>query len=110
MVKAVREEVSVVILDDRGFDKDHNPYGNGGWTYQSCIIDVRHLASIVACTSEVIDSHGAATLSGSRTVRGGLSDFPFYGAQVCREQCYGCQLFRSQKSSCPQCGLLKNYV
>lgn len=67
VVKAVREEgVRIVILDDRGFDKDHKaiPMAMAVGRISRALLDakIRHLASIVACTSEVIDSHGAATL------------------------------------------------
>ena len=67
VIKAVREEgVRIVILDDSGFDKDHKaiPMAMAVGRISRALLDerIRHLASIVACTSEVIDSHGAATL------------------------------------------------
>jgi len=67
VVKAVREEgVRIVILDDSGFDKDHKaiPMAMAVGRISRALLDakIRHLASIVASTSEVIDSHGAATL------------------------------------------------
>lgn len=67
VIKAVREEgVRIVILDDSGFDKEHKaiPMAMAVGRISRALLDerIRHLASIVACTSEVIDSHGAATL------------------------------------------------
>ncbi|MFA5215513.1 glutamate synthase large subunit [Sulfuricurvum sp.] len=67
VVKAVREEgVRIVILDDSGFDKEHKaiPMAMAVGRISRALLDarIRHLVSIVACTSEVIDSHGAATL------------------------------------------------
>lgn len=67
VVKAVREEgVRIVILNDSGFDKEHKaiPMAMAVGRISRALLDakVRHLASIVACTSEVIDSHGAAIL------------------------------------------------
>lgn len=67
VIKAVREEgVRIVILDDSGFDKEHKaiPMLMAVGRISRALLDakIRHLASIVACTSEVIDSHGAATL------------------------------------------------
>jgi len=67
VIKAVREEgVRIVILDDNGFDKEHKaiPMAMAVGRISRALLDarIRHLASIVACTSEVIDSHGAATL------------------------------------------------
>ncbi len=67
VVKAVKEEgVRIVILDDTGFDKEHKaiPMLMAVGRISRALLDakVRHLASIIACTSEVIDSHGAATL------------------------------------------------
>nr|WP_295042645.1 glutamate synthase large subunit [Sulfuricurvum sp.] len=67
VVKAVREEgVRIVILNDSGFDRDHKaiPMAMAVGRISRALLDakVRHLASIVACTSEVIDSHGAAIL------------------------------------------------
>ncbi|MBV5321755.1 MAG: glutamate synthase large subunit [Sulfuricurvum sp.] len=67
VIKAVREEgVRIVILDDSGFDKDHKaiPMVMAVGRISRALLDerIRHLVSIVACTSEVIDSHGAATL------------------------------------------------
>ncbi len=67
VVKAVREEgVRIVILDDSGFDKEHKtiPMLMAVGRISRALLNekIRHLASIVACTSEVIDSHGAATL------------------------------------------------
>ncbi|HEX5623176.1 MAG TPA: glutamate synthase large subunit [Sulfuricurvum sp.] len=67
VIKAVREEgVRIVILDDSGFDKDHKaiPMLMAVGRISRALLEarIRHLASIVACTSEVIDSHGAATL------------------------------------------------
>ncbi len=67
VLKAVREEgVRIVILDDSGFDKDHKaiPMVMAVGRISRALLDakIRHLASIVACSSEVIDSHGAATL------------------------------------------------
>ncbi len=67
VIKAVREEgVRIVILDDNGFDKEHKaiPMLMAVGRISRALLDakIRHLASIVACTSEVIDSHGAATL------------------------------------------------
>lgn len=67
VIFAVREEgVRIVILDDSGFDKEHKaiPMAMAVGRISRALLDakIRHLASIVACTSEVIDSHGAATL------------------------------------------------
>lgn len=67
VIKAVREEgVRIVILDDSGFDKEYKaiPMLMAVGRISRALLDakIRHLASIVACTSEVIDSHGAATL------------------------------------------------
>jgi len=67
VIKAVREEgVRIVILDDSGFDKDHKtiPMLMAVGRISRALLKekVRHLASIVACTSEVVDSHSAATL------------------------------------------------
>ncbi|MDD2779979.1 glutamate synthase large subunit [Sulfuricurvum sp.] len=67
VIKAVREEgIRIVILDDSGFDKDHKviPMAMAVGRISRALLDakIRHLASIVACTSEVVDSHGAATL------------------------------------------------
>src|SRR3990167_4210701 len=67
VIKAVREEgVRIVILDDSGFDKEHKaiPMAMAVGRISRALLDerIRHLASIVACTSEVIDSHCAATL------------------------------------------------
>jgi glutamate synthase (NADPH/NADH) large chain len=67
VIKAVREEgVRIVILDDSGFDKEHKaiPMAMAVGRISRALLDarIRHLVSIVACTSEVIDSHGAATL------------------------------------------------
>ncbi|MDD3595513.1 glutamate synthase large subunit [Sulfuricurvum sp.] len=67
VIKAVREEgVRIVILDDQGFDQEHKaiPMAMAVGRISRALLDakIRHLASIVACTSEVIDSHGAATL------------------------------------------------
>ncbi|HEX5329948.1 glutamate synthase large subunit [Sulfuricurvum sp.] len=67
VIKAVRDEgVRIIILDDSGFDKDHKaiPMVMAVGRISRALLDakIRHLASIIACTSEVIDSHGAATL------------------------------------------------
>ncbi|DAB39046.1 MAG TPA: glutamate synthase large subunit, partial [Sulfuricurvum kujiense] len=67
VIKAVREEgIRIVILDDKDFDKEHKsiPMAMAVGRISRALLDakIRHLASIVACTSEVIDSHGAATL------------------------------------------------
>lgn len=67
VIKAIREDgVRIVILDDSGFDKDHKaiPMVMAVGRISRALLEerIRHLASIVACTSEVIDSHGAATL------------------------------------------------
>lgn len=67
VIKAVREEgVRIVILDDIGFDKEHKviPMAMAVGRISRALLDakIRHLVSIVACTSEVIDSHGAAIL------------------------------------------------
>ena len=67
VIKAVREEgVRIVILEDSGFDNEHKtiPMAMAVGRISRALLDakIRHLASIVACTSEVIDSHGAATL------------------------------------------------
>ncbi|MCK9372680.1 MAG: glutamate synthase large subunit [Sulfuricurvum sp.] len=67
VIKAVREEgVRIVILDDTGFDKDHKtiPMVMAVGRISRALLKekIRHLASIVACSSEVIDSHGAAAL------------------------------------------------
>ncbi|HZF69576.1 glutamate synthase large subunit [Sulfuricurvum sp.] len=67
VITAVREEgVRIVILDDSGFDKEHKaiPMAMAVGRISRALLDarIRHLASIVASTSEVIDSHGAATL------------------------------------------------
>ena len=67
VIKAVKEEgVRIVILEDSGFDKEHKtiPMLMAVGRISRALLDakIRHLASIVACTSEVTDSHGAATL------------------------------------------------
>jgi glutamate synthase (NADPH) large chain len=67
VVHAVREEgIRIVILDDSGFDKEHKaiPMAMAVGRISRALLDakIRHLVSIVASTSEVIDSHGAATL------------------------------------------------
>ena len=67
VVKAVREEgIRIVILDDAGFDAEHKtiPMLMAVGRLSRALLDekIRHLTSIVACTSEVVDSHGAATL------------------------------------------------
>ncbi|MBN2869657.1 MAG: glutamate synthase large subunit [Campylobacterales bacterium] len=67
IIKAVREEgVRIIILDDTGFDREHKtiPMLMAVGRISRALLDekIRHLSSIVACTSEVIDSHGAATL------------------------------------------------
>lgn len=67
IVKAVREEgVRIIILDDAGFDREHKaiPMLMAVGRISRALLEekIRHLTSIVACTSEVIDSHGAATL------------------------------------------------
>ncbi|MEW5832064.1 MAG: glutamate synthase large subunit [Campylobacterota bacterium] len=67
VVKAVREEgIRIVILDDAGFGPEHKtiPMLMAVGRLSRALLDekIRHLTSIVACTSEVIDSHGAATL------------------------------------------------
>ena len=64
---AVREEgVRIIILDDAGFDREHKTIpmlmAVGRISRALLQAKIRHLASIVACTSEVVDSHGAATL------------------------------------------------
>jgi glutamate synthase (NADPH) large chain len=67
IIKAVREEgVRIVVLEDSGFDKEHKtiPMAMAVGRISRGLLDehIRHLVSIVASTSEVIDSHGAATL------------------------------------------------
>ncbi len=67
VIKAVREEgVRIVILDDAGFDREHKTIpmlmAVGRLNHALLAEKIRHLASLVACTSEVTDSHGAATL------------------------------------------------
>ncbi|MDP2850461.1 MAG: glutamate synthase large subunit [Sulfuricurvum sp.] len=67
IIKAVSEEgVRIVILEESGFDKEHKtiPMAMAVGRISRGLLDkrIRHLVSIVACTSEVIDSHGAATL------------------------------------------------
>ncbi|MFY9143060.1 glutamate synthase large subunit [Sulfuricurvum sp.] len=67
IIKAVREEgIRILILDDSGLDQEHKaiPMAMAVGRISRALLDakIRHLASIVACTSEVIDSHGAATL------------------------------------------------
>lgn len=69
VIKAVREEgVRIVILDDAGFDKDHKvvPMVMAVGRISRALLKekIRHLVSIVACTGEVVDSHGAAALIG----------------------------------------------
>ena len=67
VVKAIREEgVRIIILDDSSFDKAHKtiPMAMAVGRISRALLSekIRHLASIVASTSEVVDSHGAATL------------------------------------------------
>ncbi|HFU74509.1 MAG TPA: glutamate synthase large subunit, partial [Helicobacteraceae bacterium] len=67
ILHSVHEEgVRIIILDDSNVDKEHMAipmlmavgYLNNFFIEHGC----RHLVSIVAKTSEVVDSHGAATL------------------------------------------------
>jgi glutamate synthase (NADPH/NADH) large chain len=67
VVKAVKEDgVRIIILDDSAFDIDHKVIpmlmAVGRISYALLEAKIRHLGSIVAVTSEVVDSHGAATL------------------------------------------------
>ncbi|MDP2076680.1 MAG: glutamate synthase large subunit [Sulfuricurvum sp.] len=67
VTKAVKEEgVRIIILDDKEFNKEHKtiPMLMAVGRISRALLDekVRHLGSIVACTSEVVDSHGAATM------------------------------------------------
>jgi glutamate synthase (NADPH/NADH) large chain len=67
VIKAVKKEgVRIVILDDMGLDETHNTIpmlmAVGRLNVALLEAGVRHLVSIVAVTSEVVDSHGAATL------------------------------------------------
>ena len=68
VIHGVREEgVRIIILEDSGFDREHKtiPMLMAVGRISRALLDakIRHLASIVACSSEVIDSHGAATLT-----------------------------------------------
>ena len=67
VIRAVKEEgVRIIILDDSGFDSEHKaiPMLMAVGRISRALLDakIRHLGSIVASTSEVVDSHGAATL------------------------------------------------
>jgi glutamate synthase (NADPH) large chain len=67
VIDAVRNDgVRIIILDDSGFDKTHKtiPMAMAVGRISRALLEakIRHLTSIVASTSEVIDSHGAATL------------------------------------------------
>ena len=67
VIDAVKEEgVRIIILDDSGFDADHKTIpmlmAVGRISHALLHKKIRHLGSIVAVTSEVVDSHGAATL------------------------------------------------
>ncbi len=67
VIQSVKEEgTRIIILDDKGFDSEHKTIpmlmAVGRINQELLKAKVRHLASIVACTGEVVDSHGAATL------------------------------------------------
>jgi len=67
VVKAVKKEgVRIVILEDSGLDETHRTIpmlmAVGRLNHALLEAGVRHLASLVAVSSEVVDSHGAATL------------------------------------------------
>ncbi len=67
VVKAVKKEgVRIVILDDTGLDETHRviPMLMAVGRINHALLDagVRHLVSMVAVSSEVVDSHSAATL------------------------------------------------
>lgn len=67
ILQDVREEgIRVIILDDSGLDKEHKviPMLMAVGRVSRALLDakIRHLASIVAVSGEVVDSHGAATL------------------------------------------------
>ncbi len=69
VIGAVKKEgVRIVILDDEGLDDRHRviPMLMAVGRLNQALLEagVRHLVSIVAITSEVVDSHGAATLIG----------------------------------------------
>ena len=69
VVDAVKDDgVRIVILDDYEFDKNHAAMpmllAVGRINRALLAAGVRHLVSIIACTGEVVDSHGAATLLG----------------------------------------------
>ena len=67
VVSGVKKEgVRIIVLDDSGFDETHCtiPMLMAVGRLNQALLDagLRHLASIVAVTSEVIDSHSAATM------------------------------------------------
>ncbi|UFS63618.1 glutamate synthase large subunit [Sulfurimonas sp. HSL-3221] len=67
VTKAVKKDgIRIVILEDSGLDATHRtiPMLMAVGRLNSALLDagVRHLVSLVAVSSEVIDSHGAATL------------------------------------------------
>ncbi|MBD3823375.1 MAG: glutamate synthase large subunit, partial [Epsilonproteobacteria bacterium] len=69
VIDSVKNEgVRVVILDDGGFDATHRTIpmamAIGRLNFALLHAKIRHLVSIVASTSEVYDSHGAAVLLG----------------------------------------------
>jgi glutamate synthase (NADPH/NADH) large chain len=92
VVRAVRDDgVRVVILDDRVLDRDTRliPMAMAVGAINQRLLDerLRHLASLVAVTGEVIDPHQASVLLGYGT----LAIYPWLlyatGLQLCeREQ------------------------
>ena len=67
VVNAVKkEEIRIIILDDEGLDDNHCtiPMLMAVGRLNQALLEagVRHLSSIIALSSEVIDSHSAATL------------------------------------------------
>ncbi len=67
VIVSVKEQgTRIVILDDRELNKQHPVIpmlmAVGRLNQALRAVKIRHLVSIVACTGEVIDSHGAATL------------------------------------------------
>jgi glutamate synthase (NADPH/NADH) large chain len=67
VVRAVKKEgVRIVVLDDSGLDESRRtiPMLMAVGRLNRALLEagVRHLASIVAVSSEIVDSHGAATL------------------------------------------------
>ena len=69
VVASVKNEgTRIVILDDRGFDKDHKviPMAMAVGRLNFALLEqkIRHLVSIVSVSGEVVDSHSSAVLLG----------------------------------------------